>query len=76
MSFLINSTISVCENIKLGNLIIYESTVYPGTTEEVLIPLIIKKTKMVYNKDFFVGYSPERINPGDKKNRLPNIKRS
>ncbi len=75
LSFLINSTISVCENIKLGNLIIYESTVYPGTTEEVLIPLIIKKTKMVYNKDFFVGYSPERINPGDKKNRLPNIKK-
>ena len=75
LSFLINSTISVCENIKLGDLIIYESTVYPGTTEEVLIPLIIKKTKMVYNKDFFVGYSPERINPGDKKNRLPNIKK-
>ena len=75
LSFLINSTISVCENIKLGNLIIYESTVYPGTTEEVLIPLIIKKTKMVYNKDFFVGYSPERINPGDKKNSLPNIKK-
>ena len=54
---------------------IYESTVYPGTTEEVLIPIITKKTKMIYNKHFFIGYSPERVNPGDKKNRLSNIKK-
>lgn len=75
LSFLINSTNSICKNLKLGDLIIYESTVYPGTTEEVLIPLIKKKTKLIYNKDFFVGYSPERINPGDKKNKLSNIKK-
>ena len=75
LSFLINSTKSVCKSLKVGNLMIYESTVYPGTTEEVLIPIITKKTKMIYNKHFFIGYSPERVNPGDKKNRLSNIKK-
>ena len=72
---MINATKDICKSLKPGNLIIYESTVYPGTTEEVLIPLILKKTKLIFNKDFFIGYSPERINPGDKQNKLSNIKK-
>ena len=75
LSYLINATKDICKSLKPGNLIIYESTVYPGTTEEVLIPLILKKTKLIFNKDFFIGYSPERINPGDKQNKLSNIKK-
>ncbi len=58
-----------------GDIVIYESTVYPGATEEVCIPVIEKKSGLVFNKDFFVGYSPERINPGDKINRLTTIKK-
>lgn len=63
----------------LGNLInkndvvIFESTVYPGATEEECIPVIEKESGLVFNKDFFVGYSPERINPGDKNHRIENI---
>lgn len=53
--------------------IIYESTVYPGTTEEVCVPILEQRSKLKYNKDFFCGYSPERINPGDKKHRLASI---
>ena len=56
-----------------GNVVIYESTVYPGTTEEVCIPLLEKSANLELNKDFFVGYSPERINPGDKQRKLPDI---
>ncbi len=59
--------------IKKNDIVIYESTVYPGATEEICIPEIEKMTKLKFNKDFFVGYSPERINPGDKKNKLTNI---
>jgi len=61
--------------LSLGNIVIYESTVYPGATEEVCIPILEKKSKLKYNKDFFCGYSPERINPGDKKHTLVNIKK-
>ena len=59
--------------IKRGDIIIYESTVYPGATEEICVPILSKESKLVFNKDFFVGYSPERINPGDKKHRLTSI---
>ena len=59
--------------IKKGSIIIYESTVYPGCTEEVCIPIIELNSGLSFNKDFFCGYSPERINPGDKKNTLTKI---
>lgn len=58
-----------------GSLVIYESTVYPGATEEICVPALEAASKKIYNKDFFCGYSPERINPGDKEHRLPNIKK-
>jgi len=61
--------------LKKGDIIIYESTVYPGCTEEVCVPILEKESKLKFNKDFFAGYSPERINPGDKQHRLPNIKK-
>ena len=59
--------------LKKGDLVIYESTVYPGTTEEYCVPILEKHSKLVFNKDFYCGYSPERINPGDKKHRLTDI---
>ena len=58
-----------------GDVVIYESTVYPGTTEEVCVPLLEKGSGLVFNQDFFCGYSPERINPGDKQRRLTTIKK-
>jgi len=61
--------------IKPGDVAIYESTVYPGATEEDCVPVIEATSGLVFNKDFFVGYSPERINPGDKEHRLVNIKK-
>lgn len=61
--------------IKRGDIIIYESTVYPGCTEEDCVPVLEKVSGLVYNKDFFCGYSPERINPGDKINTLTKIKK-
>lgn len=75
LTYLIEATNEICNKLKTGDTIIYESTVYPGTTEEVLIPLIKKNTELKYNKDFFIGYSPERINPGDQINKLTNIKK-
>ena len=59
--------------IKKGAVVIYESTVYPGATEEVCVPILSKESELVFNQDFFVGYSPERINPGDKEHRLSSI---
>ena len=59
--------------IKAGDIVVYESTVYPGATEEVCIPIIEKGSGLKFNVDFFAGYSPERINPGDKVNTLRNI---
>ena len=56
-----------------GDTVIYESTVYPGATEEVCIPVVENSSGLIFNKDFFAGYSPERINPGDKKHRVTNI---
>jgi UDP-N-acetyl-D-galactosamine dehydrogenase len=61
--------------ISEGDIVIYESTVYPGATEEVCIPVVESFSGLKYNKDFYAGYSPERINPGDKMHRLTNIKK-
>ena len=63
------------ESIKNSSIIIYESTVYPGCTEEVCVPIIVEHSGKEFNKDFFVGYSPERINPADKKNTIRTIKK-
>ncbi len=60
-------------HVKKGDIIIYESTVYPGATEEVCIPIVEKVSGLKFNSDFFAGYSPERINPGDKVNTLTKI---
>jgi UDP-N-acetyl-D-galactosamine dehydrogenase len=59
--------------LKKGDIVIYESTVYPGATEEVCVPILEKISGLTFNQDFFCGYSPERINPGDKTHRLPSI---
>jgi len=61
--------------LKKGDIVIYESTVFPGCTEEVCIPILEQVSGLKFNQDFFAGYSPERINPGDKHHRLPNIKK-
>ena len=61
--------------LKKGDLVIYESTVYPGCTEEDCVPVLEKQSGLVFNKDFYCGYSPERINPGDKVNTLTTIKK-
>lgn len=61
------------ENLEKGSVVVYESTVYPGVTEEVCIPMLEEVSGLVCGKDFKVGYSPERINPGDKEHRLENI---
>ncbi len=58
-----------------GDVAIYESTVYPGATEEICVPIIEELSGLAFNRDFFVGYSPERINPGDKEHRVVNIKK-
>ena len=59
--------------LKHGDTVVFESTVYPGATEEVCVPLLEAESELVFNRDFTVGYSPERINPGDKQHRLPTI---
>jgi len=59
--------------LKHGDTVVFESTVYPGATEEVCVPLLETESGLVFNRDFTVGYSPERINPGDKQHRLPTI---
>lgn len=61
--------------LKKGDIVIFESTVFPGCTEEECVPILEKYSSLVYNKDFFVGYSPERINPGDKVNTLTSVKK-
>ena len=70
-----NASQIVGKKIKKGDIVIYESTVYPGCTEEDCVPILEKTSGLVYNVDFFCGYSPERINPGDKKRKLSNIKK-
>lgn len=61
--------------LKKGDIVIYESTVYPGATEEVCVPILEKESGLIFNNDFFCGYSPERINPGDKEHRVADIKK-
>ena len=61
--------------LKKGDIVVYESTVYPGCTEEVCVPVLEKSSGLTYNRDFYCGYSPERINPGDKINTLTRIKK-
>lgn len=73
LTSLIKSSESVGKYIKRGAIVVYESTVYPGATEEVCIPLIEKHSGLKWKKDFFVGYSPERINPGDKERTVTKI---
>jgi len=75
LSFLIKSSELVAKSLKKGDIVIYESTVYPGCTEEVCVPVLEKNSKLQFNKDFYCGYSPERINPGDKINTLTKIKK-
>ncbi|MDC2973081.1 nucleotide sugar dehydrogenase [Gammaproteobacteria bacterium] len=58
-----------------GDIVIYESTVYPGATEEICVPILEEESNLKFNEEFYVGYSPERINPGDKEHRLPDIKK-
>ncbi len=70
---LIGASEIVGKNMKKGAIVIYESTVYPGVTEEICIPVLEKHASMKWQKDFNVGYSPERINPGDKKHTLTTI---
>jgi len=70
---LVGSSTSVGRNLKPGAIVVFESTVYPGATEEVCIPIIEKESGLKWKKDFFVGYSPERINPGDKLHTLTTI---
>lgn len=73
LSFLVNASQAIAGVIKKGAVVIYESTVYPGCTEEECVPVLEKYSGLKYNVDFFVGYSPERINPGDKINTLENV---
>ena len=70
-----NATKDLAKILKKKDLIIYESTFYPGTIEDKLIPILEKNSKLLYNKDFFIGYSPERINPGEKIHTLENVKK-
>jgi len=70
---LIGSSTSVGRHMKKGAIVVYESTVYPGATEEVCIPVLERESGLKWKKDFFVGYSPERINPGDKEHTLTKI---
>ena len=72
---LVKASESVGKVLKKGDVVIYESTVYPGCTEEVCVPILERESGLKFNKDFFAGYSPERINPGDKEHRLPSIKK-
>ncbi len=70
---LIGSSTSVGRHMKKGAIVVYESTVYPGATEEVCIPVLERESGMKWKQDFFIGYSPERINPGDKEHTLTKI---
>ena len=72
---LIKASETVCKVLKRNDLIIYESTVYPGATEEDCVPVLEKFSGLKFNQDFFCGYSPERINPGDKEHKLTKIKK-
>jgi UDP-N-acetyl-D-galactosamine dehydrogenase len=70
---LVGASTSVGRNLKKGAIVVYESTVYPGATEEVCIPVLERESGLKWKQDFFIGYSPERINPGDKEHTLTKI---
>lgn len=75
LTYLVRASSSIGSILKKGDLVIYESTVYPGCTEEVCVPVLEVFSKLACNKDFFVGYSPERINPGDKARPITSIQK-
>jgi UDP-N-acetyl-D-glucosamine/UDP-N-acetyl-D-galactosamine dehydrogenase len=75
MTPLVKASETVGKVLSQGAVVIYESTVYPGATEEICVPVLEKFSGLKFNQDFFCGYSPERINPGDKEHRLPTIKK-
>jgi UDP-N-acetyl-D-galactosamine dehydrogenase len=72
---LVKASESVGKVLKKGDVVVYESTVYPGCTEEVCVPILERESGLKFNVDFFCGYSPERINPGDKEHRLTTIRK-
>jgi UDP-N-acetyl-D-galactosamine dehydrogenase len=72
---LIAASESVGKVLRKGAVVVYESTVYPGCTEEVCVPILERESGLKFNRDFFAGYSPERINPGDKQHRLTTIRK-
>jgi UDP-N-acetyl-D-glucosamine/UDP-N-acetyl-D-galactosamine dehydrogenase len=72
---LVKASETVGKALSKGAVVVYESTVYPGCTEEVCVPILERESGLEFNRDFFVGYSPERINPGDKEHRLTTIKK-
>ena len=75
LSSLIKASRTIGEALRPGDIVIYESTVYPGATEEECVPVLEKSSGLKFNEDFFCGYSPERINPGDKEHRVATIKK-
>jgi len=75
MTPLVKASETVGRALKPGDVVIYESTVYPGATEEVCVPVLEQHSGLRFNHDFYCGYSPERINPGDKEHRLPTIQK-
>ena len=75
LTLLRTSSALVGSILKKGDIVIYESTVYPGATEEVCVPILENQSGLIFNKDFYCGYSPERINPGDKEHRISTIKK-
>jgi len=74
-SLLEKASVTIGRVLRPGGVVVYESTVYPGATEEVCVPVLERESKLVFNRDFFVGYSPERINPGDREHRLETIRK-
>ena len=72
---LLRASETVGRLLKPGDVVVYESTVYPGATEEECVPVLERESGLVFNRDFFAGYSPERINPGDRQHRLTTIKK-
>ena len=75
LQLLYQASVTVGKALKKGDIVIYESTVYPGATEEECVPILERISGLAFNIDFFVGYSPERINPGDRKHTIANIRK-
>ena len=75
LSALINVSKVIAKNLNIGDIIVFESTVYPGATKMIIETVLNKNSKLVEGRDYFVAYSPERINPGDKKNNLYKLKK-